>query len=210
MTEHFTSTDPAEILATVPKSPTREQTLKTVQDKMPGHIAIASDRASFAGCRLVTFCDGAVDGLQAADAALFKSQCAEAGFRMVNRVEDPFGDRKDYEPEARAEELANLYFSTRANLLVVDKAVTEVGITMWITTQLDEDDLAEMNEVNTRVQIEMREWRERREKDKADAAAEVAEQRRLAEVGKNAETYNLAGRLKEAEKEIAALKKAAS
>lgn len=192
-TVHFTSTDPTEIASQTPKGPTREQTLKAVQDKWPGHISWVSDRANFSGCRVIRFEWGTVLGLEAADDALFREQMLK--------------EREDKNPDAVAspEQLANLYFSTRANLLVVDMKISDSTIVVLMTTQLDEEDLEELQEVNRRVQIDMREWREKREEAKLKAVEAHREERRLIEVGKTAEAHNLAGRIRELE---AALKEA--
>lgn len=192
-TAHFTSTDPAEIHSTPPYRPTREQTLKTVQDKWPGHITLASDRASFSGCRVITFCGGTALGLTQEDKEAFVKDL-EAHGAPINAPEDAM----------------NLYFSKRANLLMLDWKLDGVGgITCFVTTQLDAEDLEEMQEVNTRVNLEMREWREKRAKEKAERQAEAMEERRLIEVGRTAETYNLAGRVRELEAELAEMRKAA-
>lgn len=188
----FTSTDPAEILSSAPHRPTREQTVKTVQDKWPGHITLASDRASFSGCRIVTFAPSGAYGLTDEDVAVFAQERAKTVCH-------------------NAEAMMNLYFSTRANLLMLDwKLGPEVDtITVVITTQLDAEDLEEMQEVNVRVNLEMREWREKRAKEKAERQAEALEERRLIEVGRTAETYNLAGRVRELEAELSEARKAA-
>lgn len=201
-TAHFTSTDPAEIHSTPPYRPTREQTLKTVQDKWPGHITIASDRASFSGCRVISFKDYGAMGLETEDAHLFNEQMTELLQGGIDEgIENPMLDPADQ---------MNLYFSKRTNLLVLDWKITNEGeITAIITTQLDAEDLEEMREVNTRVNLEMREWREKRAKEKAERQAEAMEERRLIEVGRTAETYNLAGRVRELEAELAELRKAA-
>lgn len=192
-TAHFTSTDPAEIHSTPPYRPTREQTFKTVQDKWPGHITIASDRASFSGCRVITFCEGTVLGLTQEDKEAFVGDLTAHGASITT-----------------PEDAMNLYFSKRANLLMLDWKLDGVGgITCFVTTQLDAEDLEEMQEVNTRVNLEMREWREKRAKEKAERQAEAMEERRLIEVGRTAETYNLAGRVRELEAELAEMRKAA-
>lgn len=167
----FTSKDPAEILAATPKYPNREDTLKSVQDKFPGHIVWASDRGSFSGNRLVTFMEGGAQGLEQEDALLFVEQMKIAHMDIT----------------ASPEDVANLYFSLRANLLVVNLTTSETTITMLITTQLDDDDLAEFQEVTTRVQLGMREWREARAQQKLADQAAILEERRLAEVGRKYE-----------------------
>lgn len=219
-TAHFTSTDPAEIHSTPPYRPTREQTLKTVQDKWPGHITIASDRASFSGCRIITFFSGGWTGLTPEDNDAFESQV----FARVDELEalhtaainslppemKTIQDLDDSDLMLTPAELMNLYFSTRANLLVLDWKINNEGaITVIVTTQLDAEDLEEMQEVNVRVNLEMREWREKRAKEKAERQAEAMEERRLIEVGRTAETYNLAGRVRELETELAEARKAA-
>lgn len=167
----FTSTDPAEVLSERPHGPTREQTMKTVQEKYPGHISWASDRANFAGCRIVTFMEGGAQGLTREDELVLIAQMKE----------------KDLNGSASPEEIANLYFSTRANLLVVDMKVSADTITMLLTTQLDEEDLEEFVEVNTRVQLGMREWREEKAKQREAEQEKAREILRLAEVGRKYE-----------------------
>jgi hypothetical protein len=189
----FTSSDPAEIMAGTPKYPSREDTLKTVQDKFPGHIAWASDRGSFSGNRVITFVEGGAQGLEPTDEGVLIEQMKLKGM---------FEEGADAAPEA----IMNLYFSTRSNLLVVDMAVSETTITILVTTQLDGDDLEEFQEVNRRIQIEMRPWREERAAAKQKAADEVRENQRLIEVGRKAETYNLNGKYDKVLEENKALK----
>ncbi len=161
--------DPAEILAGQPKYPRREDTEKSVMDKFPGHITWATDRGSFSGNRVVTFVAGGAQGLEQEDEMLYIEQCRAAGL---------------LDGEAAPEALMNLYFSKRANLLVVDMAVSETTITVLMTTQLDDEDLEELNERQTAVEVHMREWREARAQRKATAAAAVLEEKRLADVGR--------------------------
>lgn len=190
----FTSNDPSEIYSTPPHQPSREQTAKTVQDKWPGHISWASDRANFAGCRVITFSDRALaSGLEQADSDLFAKQL-EADGRLMT-----------------AQEMMNLYFSTRANLLVVQMLVAaDSSVTVLVTTQMDADDLEELQEVQTRVNLDMREWRKKRADEREKVAAAAREERRLIEVGRNAETYNLAGRIRDLEAELSKAKAASN
>lgn len=141
-------------------------------------------------------------GLETEDAHLFNEQMTELLQGGIDEgIENPMLDPADQ---------MNLYFSKRTNLLVLDWKITNEGeITAIITTQLDAEDLEEMQEVNTRVNLEMREWREKRAKEKAERQAEAMEERRLIEVGRTAETYNLAGRVRELEAELAEMRKAA-
>lgn len=185
-----TNVGPEEVLSQTPKYPTREQTLKAVQDKYPGHITWATDRGSFSGGREIYFGSGYVEGLEEEDRAIFEAQCKEK-----------------FKGPAPSSDLANLYFSKRANLLVVDRQVTDDGIAYIITTQLDAEDLEEFEEVQKRVQLDMREWRERREKDKQQALEDAAEERRLIEVGRKAETYAVFKRNRELEDEVTELRK---
>lgn len=165
MTE--TPANPSEILSDAPKYPTRENMMKTVQDKMPGHISWASDRANFSGCRILTFRDGDVFGLTPEDALRFKEE-------LSNDIDLPAAD------------LMNAYFSTRANLLMVQAMPADVqgSIHVMITTQLDDDDLEEFQEVNRRVSLEMREWREKKAQQRMAEVEKIREQARLAEVGR--------------------------
>lgn len=184
-----------ELLSTMPHRPKREQTLKTVMDKWPGHITVANDRASFSGCRIIEFQNtGTVAGLEVDDAAVYYDQLED-----VSAAEVGWGPA-DY---------MNLYFSHRANLLCIDWKPTDTGILCIVTTQLDDEDLEEFQEAQVRVNLEMRDWRERKAKEREAAEADAREQRRLAAVGKNAETYNLAGRIRELEAELSELRKAA-
>lgn len=187
--------DAAELLSTMPHRPKREQTLKTVMDKWPGHITVANDRASFSGCRIIEFqTTGTVTGLEVDDADVYYAQLKD-----VSDAEIGWGPA-DY---------MNLYFSHRANLLCIDWKPTETGILCIVTTQLDDEDLEEFQEAQVRVNLEMRDWRERKAKEREAAEADAREQRRLAAVGKSAETYNLAGRIRELEAELSELRKAA-
>lgn len=182
-----TETALTEVMADKPKGPSREQTTKMLLSKYPGHISWASDRANFSGCRVVTFYSGIVDGLTSDDKDQFKKQW-EAAF--------PEGTRKYVAPE----DTMNLYFSTRANLLVVAMQPSQDGgIMCLITTQLDEEDLEELQESQQFLEVHMRQWREARNERKAKEVANVAEIRRLAEIGKKAEEHNLFERLRELE-----------
>lgn len=192
----MTDIDASEVFSERPKGPSREQTQKTVYDKFPGHISWATDSANFSGCRIITFYDDlTASGLSADDAAVLDAQLAELS-----------DEERDY---VMAADLMNLYFSKRANLLLVHMVPSPEQITCLITTQLDEDDLAEFEEVQRRVQLDMREWREKRDKDREEAAQAAREERRLIEVGRKAETYNLFAKLRELEEEVKALKAAA-
>lgn len=185
--------DPSELLAQQPKGPSREQTLKTVMDKYPGHISWASDRANFAGCRVITYTEGGACGLEREDEGKF-----------IQQMKDALGAAA---LDATPEEVMNLYFSTRANLLIVDMKVADGAITVLVTTQLDDEDLEEFNEAQTRVNLEMREWREEKAKEREQALEAQREQARFAELGRKWETYNLPGKLKELEAENAKLRK---
>lgn len=205
--------NPSDVLSDLPQGPKREDTTKSVYDKRPGHISFASDRANFGGCRIVTFNHGTCDGLEAEDEEKFEVQVAAyCEGRSAEVVETQTVGTNNaitgptYVPTAV--ELVNLYFSTRANLLVLSITTDNNGAqTLLITNQLDDDDLAEFEEIQRRVQLDMREWREARAARK-DAEAEVArENRRLVEVGKKAEQYNLFEKLRKLEAEIATLKK---
>lgn len=165
------STNPSEVLATQPQQPTREQTEKTVHDKYPGHIAWATDRANFAGCRAIRFATGGVFGLEKKDAGNFALECVEA----------KLGE------DTPAEEFMNLYFSTRANLLIVQMGYAEDEIAALITTQLDEEDLEDFEAVRQSQQVAMREAREKRAARHAEARKAVLEEKRLAEVGRKYE-----------------------
>lgn len=177
--------NPSEVIAQVPAYPRREDTLKTVQDKMPGHITVASDRASFSGCRIVTFGDGEFHGLTLKDADRFMAECAEAGLTAEGHV-DKLNGPAEY-LTGSAEDLMNLYFSKRANLLVIQTLMHETGITVFITTQLDDEDLEEFNEVSRRVNLEMAAWREEKAQARRNQAAAILEEKRLADVGRRHE-----------------------
>lgn len=188
----MTDLNPADVLTDRPQGPSREQTEKTVYDKFPGHIAWATDRANFSGCRIIKFFDGgSFSGLQKADAEKFKNQIIE----YISQSElDPDGDG---EYSLAAEDLANLYFSTRANLLTVHSEIGFDYTAFFITTQLDEDDLDEFMEVQRRVNIDMSEWRKKRDDDRHERAERARENLRLIEVGKKAEEYGWAKKNRE-------------
>lgn len=187
--------NPSEILTDHPRAPSREQTLKRVQDKYPGHIAWASDRANFSGCRAIRFTSTGPRGLTPADAKQFREELV--AYEGDNDVE-----------LNTAEDYANLYFSTRANLLVVERTLTEDSIGMLITTQLDADDLEEFQEVTKRVELDMREWRAKRAEQRASEEAARKDEARLADIGRTVEKHNLIGKLRELEAKVKELSKA--
>lgn len=195
--------NPSDVLSDVPQGPKREDTTKSVYDKRPGHISFASDRANFGGCRLIAFTGGATTppfeglGLEVEDSEKFETQVDE----FIKRVGTSDASVSCYD-------LANLYFSTRANLLVLNVSKTGSDeVSFLITNQLDDDDLAEFNEIQRRVQLDMREWREKQAEQKAAQAEVLAENRRLVEVGKKAEQHGFFKKLRELEAELAELKK---
>lgn len=190
-----TETAMTELMADKPKGPSREQTTKMLLDKYPGHISWASDRANFSGCRVVTFYAANAEGLEESDAALFAEQWSAK-----------YGDPDDAEDASTSspEDAMNLYFSTRANLLVVNMVVNTYGITCLITTQLDDEDLEELQESQQFLEVHMRKWREDRAKRREAEATSVAEIRRLAAIGKKVEEHNLLNKLRELEEKLAA------
>lgn len=103
--------------------------------------------------------------------------------------------------DAPAEELMNLYFSTRANLLIVQMGYAEDEICALITTQLDEEDLEDFQEIQQLNQVALREARAKRAARHAEARKAVLEEKRLAEVGRKYEE-NLKNNLPKA-KELA-------
>lgn len=203
MTEETLGADPVESLGSIVNARESRQ-FKTLVDKQPGHIMWANDRASFAGCRVITFSDIGADGLTPEDGAALTKQLQEANI------------------EAGAEAIANLYFSHRGNLLVLDmRLATDPSrgtvLTFIITTHLDEEDLEEMQEVQQRVNLEMREWKQRRAERQAADRERQLEYNRLVEVGRNAEQYKwkeknreLQERIDELSSELNKLKKGAS
>lgn len=189
--------DPSDVLSERPKGPSREQTEKIVYDKFPGHIAWATDRANFSGCRLVCFSPGQVLGLTGEDEERFVKEVAdEAAALSLGRQES-----------WAAVELMNKYFSTRANLLVVQMIPSGEDLYALVTTQLDEEDLEDFQEATRVTQIAMRESRARRAKDREAKAEALREEQRLARVGRLAEEHNLSGRNRELVAENAELRK---
>lgn len=195
-----TEVAPNEVLSDRPKSPSREQTRKRVHDKFPGHISWASDRANFSGCRMISFTPGDAHGLTAEDHEAFMRELSADGV----------GDHLSLA------DTVNLYFSKRANLLVLSQsAYTHTywgdgeraeGVTMLITTQLDEEDLAEFEEFQNKVAEHMRDWREAREAAReADAQREQAA-KELMVLGKKAKEHNLFEKLRTLEGEVKKLK----
>lgn len=169
MTQEQAVLDPAEALSQTPAYPKREDSLKTVMDKLPGHITWASDRGSFSGCRAITFMAGDVAGLTDEDRRQFEAELREAKLELHSCL-----------PAT----LMNAYFSKRANLLVV-AMTSDVGeFTVLVTTQMDDDDLEEFQEVSRRVHLEMAEWREQRNKKRLEEVEKAREERRLIEVGR--------------------------
>ena len=89
-------------------------------------------------------------------------------------------------------------------LLVLDAKPGNSGITCIISTQLDDDDLEELQESQQFLEVHMRKWREERAKRKEAEATSVAEIRRLAAIGKKVEEHNLLNKLRELEEKLAA------
>lgn len=173
--------DPAEVHSERPKGPKREAGLRSVYEKFPGHISMASDRANFSGCRFVEFRPEGPYGLEKED--------EEAYF------EDEAVDEFEF-----AVQHANAYFARRANLLCLERTpVGNGGILCTITTQLDSEDLEEFQEVSRRVQLEMQPWREARAQAREIDNKVRLENARLLEVGRKAETYNLFEKLRKYE-----------
>lgn len=179
-----------ETLSDQPQGPTREQTQKTLMDKYPGHISWATDRANFSGCRIIEFRNRDVVGLEDQDAERFAAELVKAG-------------------AGSAVALMNLYFSTRANLLIIDLNVTPTGIVCLITTQLDDEDLQLMEDVRQLNQVAMRDIQAKRDAAREARRTQEKEDKRLLAWAKQAEAHNLAGRLRELEAENAQLRKAA-
>lgn len=184
------SNNPSEVLATLPAGPSREQTEKTLHDKYPGHIAWATDRANFSGCRAVSFYNGGWSGLTRADDDLFIAQAADAvdavyAWYDQHELEEEADDTEYVMP---AEDLMNLYFSTRANLLVVQQGFTADGdIKLLITTQLDAEDLEDFQAIQQETQVGLRKMREKRAARYAEQRRAQIEHDRLAEVGRKYE-----------------------
>lgn len=196
-------TNPSDVLSDLP-TPAREETRKTVYDKRPGHISWASDRANFSGCRIITFTGSSstppycASGLEAEDAARFAVE--------VDEYLEKVFEQEDEGPIGPAD-LANLYFSKRANLLTLHMMHAPDELIFVITSQLDDDDLEEFEEVQRRVNLEMREWREKREQlRQAEQEKQLAE-KKLAEIGRKAQEYNLFEKLRKLEAENQELKK---
>lgn len=195
----MTDLNPSDVLSDLPQ-PTREDTRKTVYDKRPGHISWASDRASFGGCRLISFTGGMSEppfqaqGLEREDLARFEDEL-DAYIKDVGA-----------EQSVTVADVANLYFSKRANLLVLHMVETFDKLSFIITSQLDDDDMEEFQEVQRRVNLEMREWREKREEERRLDREKVMAERKLIEVGKKAQEYNLFEKLRKLEAENTDLK----
>src|SRR5690349_17516389 len=94
--------DPVEITAIPAPHPSREQTEKTLWEKQPGHIAWSVGTAHHAGCRVITFLDTGASGLTTEDAQCFSEELS--------------GKQRP----STAAGFMNAYFSTRANLIVVN------------------------------------------------------------------------------------------
>lgn len=170
--------NPSEILATLPSQPKREETVKVLMDKYPGHIAWATDRANFAGCRVIRFGYGRAEGLTAEDYENLKLQAKSAELKMQ--------DGQVYQT-CSPEELMNLYFSHRANLLVVQMGYDSGEICCFITTQLDEEDLEDFEAVRQANQVAMREATAKRHERHVEKRKAEQEEKRLAEVGRKYE-----------------------
>lgn len=180
--------NPAEVFAELPKAASREQVVKTMMDKMPGHIAYATDRANFPGSRVISFYPESVFGLEGDDEERFKEECG--------------GDFSDLTPA----ELVNEYFANRANLLMLQMNVTDSAITMLVTSQMDADDIEEFQEGQRAMSEHMREWRAKKAEQRAKEQAIIDENKKLLALGKKVKEHNLLGKLKEQEQTIEELK----
>lgn len=178
--------NPADILADAVPAPGREVAVRTVMDKYPGHISWVTDRGNISGCRCLSFQMGNVVGLTDEDA-----------LRLINELDEKGLDIDNMEPA----DLMNAYFSTRANLIVVNLTVDCGNIHCVISTQLDNEDLEDFMEARQAMQVAMREIQERKERLRAAQAAKLANDRRLQEVGRRAEEHNLSGRVQQLEDE---------
>lgn len=184
-----------ETLGTVLSPPREKDGIKTLMDKRPGHIYWATDRASFAGCRLIAFGRAMMYGLEKADRDALADQMEDAAAVLG--------------PAPSGFDLMNLYFQHRGNLLALETKVTndeegEPLVTCLVTNHLDEDDLEELEEVQRRVNLEMRDWRERKAQERTAEQELQAERNRLIEVGKKAEQYNWKEQVRTLTEELAA------
>jgi hypothetical protein len=196
----MTDLNPSDVLSDLPQ-PVREETNKTVYDRRPGHINWASDRASFSGCRVISFTGGN-------HAPPFQALGLEKqDLERYNEELDAYINALEGDEFVSAADVANLYFSKRANLLVLHMEVHADEVTFIITSQLDDDDLEEFQEVQRRVNLEMREWREEREKLRAADREKAQADRKLIELGKKAQEHNLFEKLRKLEAEVERLKK---
>lgn len=193
------SLNPSDVLSDLPQ-PTREDVRKTVYDKRPGHISWASDRASFGGCRIISFTGGMSE-------PPFEAQGLEHEdwLRFMDEL-DEFIKTVGVDKSVTVADVANLYFSRRANLLVLHMVETMDKLTFIITSQLDDDDMEEFQEVQRRVNLEMREWREKREEERRLDREKLLAERKLVEIGKKAQEYNLFEKLRKLEAENEELK----
>jgi hypothetical protein len=184
----MTDLNPSEVLSDQPHAPTREQTQKTVMDKYPGHISWATDRANFAGCRAISFGTGTWSGLEGKDEDKFLEQVTDMTLKWYTQFEkETEKEANGDEYAASPEELLNLYFSTRANLLIVQMGYVDGEIKCLITTQLDDEDLEDFKEMQEVAQVQMRASRERRAEERKKVMADERETQRLAEVGRKYE-----------------------
>jgi len=164
----------------------------------PGNINYAGERGHFPGCRLLEFTGyGEVKGLEAADAAKFEVQRAEAGLS---------------DKQANASELVNLYFKHRGNMLTVAYDVDASGA-VWVlaTNQLEGDELEAFHHIAQMTTQWMDEWREKKEHEKEraneHARKNLHEQAELIPLGKKERDGNFVERARKAEDENEKLRK---
>lgn len=170
----------------------------------PGVASLRTGNVSIPGNRLISFGHGYVRGLAPEDNAALMTQAGGSNACA----------------ELSAEQLFNLYFLHRSNLLITDWKNTDNNISVFITTQLEREQVQDMAEVQDIVSAEMSKRRQAREDakqevlDKADAIE--AETRRKLELADRAEKQGWENRITELEelnkklsKDMKALKKAA-
>lgn len=153
----------------------------------PGHINVATDKGNYPGCRLAFFHhEGFVEGLMPEDKTALEQQVRESGLNYPVSVPD----------------MVNLYFSHRANLLVVDIIPTQDGLWVEWTNQLEGNTVSlftKFSQAWSAVEqaIMDRDAEEKEAELKAQADKE-AEEKALITLGKNVRDQNLIQKLREA------------
>lgn len=176
--------------------------------KRPGNINFVGDKGSFPGARLISFESTSTSegkpvhafGLEEEDLLKFRDQVEDE--RKVTEV-----GPADFRPE----ELVNLYFKHRANLLVLHVEHTLSSVRVLFTNQLEDDEIDEFQEASKFLEDHMQAYREKKaakQREAATAKAEAeAELKELAELGRKEREFNFIAQVRELKEELEKVRK---